>query len=298
MNFDPDSQRKTGSLLVLGAAVLWGTTGTAQALAPDSATPLIVGAIRMAIGGAALLVIALARGAFSQSQGIWSLKAIALGGLGLAAYQITFFSGVARTGVAIGTLVAIGSAPILAGLAETLIDRRPPGKYWGIATLMGILGAALLVTSGSSLSLDLAGMALAIGAGGSYALYTLASKRLLRHHSPDAAMAVVFCLAGVLMAPVFLTQPTAWMGETRGWLVALHLGLITTALAYVLYGRGLKETSVSSTVTLSLAEPLTAALLGVFFLGEPFTLQAVAGAALIFLGLLLLTRGTVKLNRR
>jgi DME family drug/metabolite transporter len=245
----------------------------------------------MAIGGAALLVIALARGAFSQSQGIWSLKAIALGGLGLAAYQITFFSGVARTGVAIGTLVAIGSAPILAGLAETLIDRRPPGKYWGIATLMGILGAALLVTSGSSLSLDLAGMALAIGAGGSYALYTLASKRLLRHHSPDAAMAVVFCLAGVLMAPVFLTQPTAWMGETRGWLVALHLGLITTALAYVLYGRGLKETSVSSTVTLSLAEPLTAALLGVFFLGEPFTLQAVAGAALIFLGLLLLTRG-------
>jgi DME family drug/metabolite transporter len=104
-------------------------------------------------------------------------------------------------------------------------------------------------------------------------------------------MAVVFCLAGVLMAPVFLTQPTAWMGESRGWLVALHLGLITTALAYVLYGRGLKETSVSSTVTLSLAEPLTAALLGVFFLGEPFTLQAVAGAALIFLGLLLLTRG-------
>lgn len=290
MNPDTHSPIKTGSLFVLGAAVLWGTTGTAQALAPAGATPLAVGAIRMAIGGAALLVIALARGAFSDSQGSWSIKAVVLGGLGLAAYQITFFSGVARTGVAIGTLVAIGSAPILAGLAETLIDRSRPGKNWGIATLFGIVGAALLVTSGSSLSLDLVGMALAIGAGGSYALYTLASKRLLKNHSPDAAMAVVFCLAGVLMAPVFISEPTAWIGETRGWLVALHLGLITTALAYVLYGRGLKETSVSSTVTLSLAEPLTAALLGVFFLGEPFTLQAVVGAILIFSGLVLLTR--------
>ena len=92
------------------------------------------------------------------------------------------------------------------------------------------------------------------------------------------------------MAPVFISEPTAWIGETRGWLVALHLGLITTALAYVLYGRGLKETSVSSTVTLSLAEPLTAALLGVFFLGEPFTLQAVVGAILVFSVLVLLTR--------
>jgi DME family drug/metabolite transporter len=290
MNLNANNPIKTGSLFVLGAAVLWGTTGTAQALAPEGATPLAVGAIRMVIGGAALLVIALVRNAFSDSQGSWSINTVVLGGLGLAAYQITFFSGVARTGVAIGTLVAIGSAPILAGLAETMIERSRPGKTWGAATLLGIAGAALLVTSGSSLSLDLAGMALAVGAGGSYALYTLASKRLLKNHSPDAAMAVVFCLAGVLMAPVFLTEPTAWLHETRGWLVALHLGLVTTALAYVLYGRGLKETSISSTVTLSLAEPLTAALLGVFFLGEPFTLQAVVGAILIFSGLVLLTR--------
>jgi DME family drug/metabolite transporter len=290
MKPDTHNPIKTGSLFVLGAAVLWGTTGTAQALAPEDATPLVIGAIRMAIGGASLLIIALARGAFSDSQGSWSLRAVALGGAGLAAYQITFFSGVARTGVAVGTLVAIGSAPILAGLAETLVDRTRPGKNWGIATLLGIVGAALLVTSGSSLSLDLVGMTLAVGAGGSYALYTLASKRLLRNHSPDAAMAVVFCLAGVLMAPVFFMDPISWLGETRGWLVALHLGLITTALAYVLYGRGLKETSISSTVTLSLAEPLTAALLGVFFLREPFTLQAFVGAILIFSGLVLLTR--------
>jgi DME family drug/metabolite transporter len=281
---------KNGSLYVLAAAVLWGTTGTAQALAPQGATPLAIGAIRMAIGGAALLAIALARGAFSVSQGTWSLRAVAVGGLGLAAYQITFFSGVDRTGVAIGTLVAIGSAPILAGLAETFIERQHPSRTWAAATLLGILGATLLVTSGSSLSLDVTGMLLAVGAGGSYALYTLASKRLLKDHSPDAAMASVFCLAGVLLAPVLFFEPITWLRETQGWLVALHLGLVTTALAYVLFGRGLRETSVSSTVTLSLAEPLTAALLGVFFLGEPFTPQAVIGSILIFAGLALLAR--------
>jgi drug/metabolite transporter (DMT)-like permease len=44
--------------LVLLAAVLFGTTGTAQALGPDGTSPLTVGASRIAIGGAALVAIA------------------------------------------------------------------------------------------------------------------------------------------------------------------------------------------------------------------------------------------------
>ena len=44
-----------GALFVLLGAMLWGTTGTSQALAPAGATPLAVGALRVAIGGAALL---------------------------------------------------------------------------------------------------------------------------------------------------------------------------------------------------------------------------------------------------
>jgi DME family drug/metabolite transporter len=51
-----------GTLLVLLAAILWGTTGTSQALAPPGAHPLTVGALRLAVGGGALLLLTLFRG--------------------------------------------------------------------------------------------------------------------------------------------------------------------------------------------------------------------------------------------
>ena len=55
------SQRKA-FLLILVAAVLWGTTGTAQSFAPSSAHPVAIGAIRLAIGGIVLLVFVVIQG--------------------------------------------------------------------------------------------------------------------------------------------------------------------------------------------------------------------------------------------
>ena len=111
---------RRGVWLVLAAAVLWGTTGTAQALAPTGASPLTVGAVRLAIGGLALLALALWRGAFRGGRP-WPLAATALAAACIAGYQVTFFAGVASTGVAAGTLVAIGSAPVLAGTFAFLL---------------------------------------------------------------------------------------------------------------------------------------------------------------------------------
>ncbi len=67
--------------MVLIAALLWGTTGTARALAPSSATPLSVGAIRIAIGGALLVALALARGTLVRR---WPLRAALLAAAAVA----------------------------------------------------------------------------------------------------------------------------------------------------------------------------------------------------------------------
>ena len=69
------------------------------------------------------------------------------------------------------------------------------------------------------------------------------------------------------------------------------LGLATVAVAYICFGRGLARLDVSSVTTLSLAEPLTAALLGVAVLGETLVTVQVAGAAFVVLGLALSSRG-------
>jgi DME family drug/metabolite transporter len=72
-------------------------------------------------------------------------------------------------------------------------------------------------------------------------------------------------------------------------LVILHLGVITAALSYTLFARGLSLVPVATAATLTLGEPLTAGLLGVFFLHEPVTTLALFGIGLIFTGLVVLS---------
>ena len=274
--------------LVLVAAMLWGTTGTAQAFAPKTASSLAIGAIRLALGGAILLVVALTKGTLSR--GNWPRVATVIAALGMAAYQPFFFAGVAKTGVAVGTMVTIGSAPILAGVFGFIVRGERPGRRWVIATALAILGCLLLLTSGNRLSVNASGFVMAICAGSAYATYAVANKRLLESHPPEAVIAVVFCLSAILLTPLLVTADLSWLKEGRGLFVAIHLGLVATAIAYILFARGLASLPVATAVTLSLAEPLTAALLGVVVLGERLTPLAFVGMFILFAGLVILLR--------
>jgi len=281
---------KRGAWLVLAAAVCWGTTGTAQALAPDGAQPASVGAARLAVGGAALLALAAGRGALYWGER-WPLRATLVAAGSMAAYQLCFFAGVAKTGVAVGTIVAIGSAPLFAGVIGFLVRGERPGRRWAAATVLAVLGCSLLVAAGSSLHVDPVGMLLAASAGASYALFAVSSKGLLEDKPPEAVMAVVFILGALFLAPLLFTTDLAWLEQPRGLGVVLHLGLVTVAIAYTLFARGLRQMPVATAATLSLAEPLTAAMLGVFLLGERLTPIEISGILMIFAGLALVSAG-------
>jgi DME family drug/metabolite transporter len=283
-------ERKGGQWLVLAASAMWGTTGTAQAFAPKGAEPAVVGAVRLAVGGAALLALALSRGSL-RGHKRWPALATLFAAVSMSLYQIAFFNAVARTGVAVGTVVAIGSTPILAGALGWLVRGERPSLRWMAATALAILGCAFLVAHGSSIAVDALGVLLALGAGGAYATYAVVSKRLLEEVPPDAAVAVVFCLGALFLSPVLLTANLEWLTKLRGLFVALHLGLVATAAAYMLFARGLTAVPVATAVTLSLAEPLTAAILSVVVLGERLTAPAMFGIGLVFGGLALLSLG-------
>ena len=281
----------SGALLVLGAAVLWGTTGTAQAFAPEGASSIAVGTVRLVIGGLALLAFAAGQGLLRQVRNLPWLPTL-LAAAAMAGYQLCFFAAVKRTGVAVGTVVAIGSAPIIAGLLGVLVQRECPGGRWIFATLMAVAGCTLLTLAGSGgAQIEPIGLILALGAGAAYATYTLFSKRILINVPPDLAAAAVFFLGGLMLTPLLFVSDLSWLIEPRGMVVALELGLLATAAAYILYTRGLVTTAVAAAVTLSLGEPLVASLLGVFVLGEQLTPAAWLGVMLVFAGLAALTVG-------
>lgn len=307
-------------LAVLLAALLFGTTGTSQALGGADASPTSIGAARILIGGGALALIAVlvryrdhrvtaidgAR--FSDRFAVpampvpaeWvnrrlrvpSWLVLAIGASGVLAYQPAFFAGTSENGVAVGTIVALGSAPIITGACDWALRRRFPGTIWLVATVLATVGVVLLsgLTGSGQATITVPGILSSLAAGASYAIYTLSGKALLeRGWSPTAAMGGEFGLAAVLSIPVLAMTDTAWLATASGMMMALWLGLVTTTLAYVLFGWGLKRLAAPTVSTLTLAEPVTATMLGILILGEQLTPASVVGLAVLAAGVAVLT---------
>ena len=273
---------------VLLAAVCFGTTGTAQALGP-SIEPLTVGTSRIAVGAALLVLVAFASG--RRRVGARPGAVLLAGGF-VAVYQATFFAAVAETGVAVGTVVAIGSAPAFTGLFARVGRGERLGARWAAATASACAGVALLVLGGGAGKVSGSGIALALCSGAGYAGYAVAGKRMLdAGGAAEAVMAAVFVSAAVMLLPVLAVAPTQGLFTTEGVALALYLGAVPTALAYVLFARGLERIGAGETATLTLAEPLTATALGLLVLGERPGAAAAAGAALVLAGLVLLAPG-------
>jgi DME family drug/metabolite transporter len=276
-----------GKWLILMASILFGTTGTAQAFAPAGASPLTVGAVRMVVGGLLLFIISLVRGKI-RDIGTWPKADAIPAAVCMAAFQPFFFAGVSNTGVAIGTIVALGSSPIFAGILAHFIRGEKLGWHWGIATASAVAGNILLVSSQRDMSMNIAGIIYALIAGLSYAMYSLTSKKLLENYSPEEVMSSVGIIAGILLLPLLLINNISWVTEPRGMLIALHLGFFNIVLAYYLYNTGLNVTPVSTATTITLVEPLTATLLGVFILKEEMNTYSILGLLLIIAGLVVL----------
>lgn len=274
-----------GTRLVLVSALLFGTTGTAQALGPTGADPLAVGLLRVVVGAAGLAAVSRTNALRDlRTNGRWAVMAAA----GVAGYQVSFFAAVRASGVGVGTVVTIGSAPVLTAVVAWAVSRSTPARAWYPATALAVAGIALLTrTEGAS---GLGGVGLALAAGASYAVFSVGAERLVARLGATRAMAASFVGGAVLLSPLLVIADLGFVRSPSGMLVVLWLGLVTTTAAYLFYGRGLATTPATTVATLVLAEPVTAAVLSVLVVGEAVTTTGVLGAVLVLAGLAILGR--------
>ena len=275
---------------VLIGAVLWGMTGTIQTFLDEGISPIAVAAVRSAFGGGLLLVIAMILGKIRLST--WSWQWTILAAASIALFQGLFFSSIRLTGVAIGTVVTIGSAPIFTGMLEWVLWKMRPTKVWGIATSLAIAGCLLLYVNSGDASIHMGGIALALAAGMSFAFYTNVSKKLMMQEDALPAVAMTFSVCALLLFPFSISGGYSWITQQHNLGSMLFMGVMCTSIAYLLFLSGLQKISSSSAVTLSLAEPLTAAMLGVFFVGEYLSMTSWIGVAMLLGGILVLTLGS------
>ena len=290
-----------GLVLVCLAAVSWGTTGSVMILLTRDGTPspLLVGWARMAVAAPCLLLaIALAKSP-ARAPRNWRPRdwtKAALLGAAMAAYQLCYFWAVPRTGVALTALFAICSAPILiaAGAALWLKERPTPAAR--LALLLAVAGTAMVLAGPRADGVAPVGFAAgalaALGAGLSYAVYAVTAKGLLRRIAPLPLAALTFTLAAVLLTPVVVLERGAAAQLVKGWPLFLYLGVVPTAVAYVVFGAGLRRVTATAAGVATLLEPLTAAALGVLVFGERLGAVGWAGAALLLGALGLLARSS------
>ncbi len=309
-------RRAFGTLLAASAAILWGTTGTAQTFITGGLPPVWLGALRIAVAAlffAALLgAQRLRRGHAAEAQqtdGVARgsaanvLRLSLLSGLAIGCYNLLFFAGVKAAGIAVGTSLVIGSAPIWAGLIQSLQLRRLPRALWcaGVAAAAAGLAAMAVSQNAASaapfgLAASTGGFALCLGAGLSYALYAIFSKPLVEASSPLAASAYTFAAALIVTAAAAFAIEGIPRVTPDDALIVLYLGFIVTGAAYLLFTTGLQRISAATGVAATLIEPATAFVLAVTVAGEPFSAAGCFGFLAILAGLTLILKAET--NRR
>jgi drug/metabolite transporter, DME family len=279
---------RRGFLLVVLAALCWGTAGVSGSLVLDRTDlgPLDIAWHRMAIGAAALYVahvltrrrraavapVALTRGVVVR---------LLLVGTGLGAYQLAFFAAVPTAGVSIATLVALGLAPLLIAVGGAVLGHGRPDRATLVALVVALVGLVLLVgvTAGEdSGGLVVVGALTAAGSALGYAVVTLAGGGV-----PAGVPVTLAGFAGgaVLLTPAVLLVGLRTTTEPVALAVLLYLGVVPSALAYAMFFTGIRSVPGAVASIVTLLEPLTATALATAFLGERLAPAALAGGLLV-----------------
>jgi DME family drug/metabolite transporter len=277
-----------GVLAIVFAAVVWGTTGTAATFAPNVSAAAI-GAAAMGVGGILQALLA-GRGILRARAALWEQRGLlVIGAISVAIYPLAFYGAMRLAGVTIGTVIAIGSAPLLSVVIEYVMEGARLTLRWSIGALVGLVGMALICVSetashgavigGEQIPL---GVALGLLGGFTYALYSWSARRMmLAGTRPTVAMGATFGCGGALLMPVLVITGGPFLASWENAAVGVYMALVPMFLGYIAFGFGLARVPASMATVVTLLEPVVAAVLAVLIVGERLPALGWIGVALV-----------------
>ena len=287
---DSKSRKHAGrsvSLSLLGNG-LAGTAGTVAAIYALNTPSPVIGFVRLSIGAITLLILAPFFGGklkglirLAMRPGVWIMAASS------ASYQVFFFASVERTGVATAALITVGCIPVSAGIVGWIFLRERLTKIWLVSTAIAISG--LVVASlGELQTNDATGLLYAVIAGSGIGAYINAAKLEVRAGGhPMQLPGMAFLLGSIGLFFIVRSDLLAVQWTTQTIMLAIYLGAVTMGIANGIQTVGLKGISPGVASTMMLADPVTAAVLGVVVLGEAVTLNGAIGLILVIIGLVM-----------
>ena len=279
---------RRGWALFIAMCLIWGIPYLLIKVAVSDISPVTLVFFRTTFGALLLLPLAAARGSLSSLLPHWrwivayTAVEVALPWFLVSDAELRLSSSL--TGLLIAATPFVG---VILGRLTGTDDRFDARRLFGL--VVGFVGVAALV--GLNVSAHDLGAVGEIGlVAVCYAVGPMIVSRRLSGVPSLGVVAVSLVLPAIAFAPLGLTHLPAAIPPPQVLLAIALLGVVCTALAFVLFFALIAEVGPVRATVITYVNPAVALALGVTLLGEPFTIGAVVGFALILVGLSLSTR--------
>jgi drug/metabolite transporter (DMT)-like permease len=274
--------------LFVTMSLLWGIPYLLIKIAVSELDPSFVVFVRLAMAALVLLPLALVRNAVGPLKAYWK-GLLAIGTVGIVLPFLLIAYGEQHITSALAALL-IAADPLFVVILALRMDASE--RVSGIRLLGLVIGfvgvAALLGLNVGGDALALLGGAMVLGAALCYALSALWAKPIAEVSSLGGTAVTTTIAALVLLPPAALNMPTQ-MPSPQVLISMLVLGLLCTAVAYVVYFNLIGEAGAGRAALITYVNPAVAVLVGALVLNEPITLGTVIGFILIVVGCALST---------
>ena len=306
LHLTDDTRKHTrANLLMLVAAMIWGSAFVAQRLSLDTIGPFLFTGLRFLLGSAVVLALCLTPGAHAARGELAALvrrpkdalPGIALGlvlSVAISLQQIGLqYTKIANAGFISSLYV------VIVPLAGALLGHRTRAATW-LGALLAAVGLYFLsVQSSFEVSAgDLYQLACAIVIAGQVLLVG----RFARSRDPLVLALVQFVSCGaVCLAVALALEPVRAQALVRAWPTIVYGGALSVGIGYTLQVVSQRDAAPAHAAIIFSMEGVFAALSGWLALGETLSPRALAGAALMLLGLVLSQywpSGTARVRRK
>lgn len=288
-------------LLLVLLSVLWGGSFFFVGVAIHEVPPLTIVFLRVGVAALALLPLVLMRGiAFPSGFAGWKVflvmsvinNVIPFSLQAGAQYYIP--SGLASV---LNATTPLFTVLVMAAFAEErLLPRRIAGVLLGLLGVVILRGQGLDFTSAQSI-----GMLMCLAATLSYGFSALWAKRHMTGIPPLGAAAFQMMTSCLLMAVLSFTFERPWelpMPSMSSVLAIVGTGVLSTAIGFIIFFQIIARSGPSNVMLVTLLVPVSAILLGHFFLGEVIVTREYVGALVIAAALLVMDGRVFGLFRR
>ena len=292
-----------GYAMLLVAATLFAVNGSVSKviLASDDISPLRLTEVRLT--GAALcllLVLALVRPASLRLRRNELLFLICFGVGGLALTQWLYFSAIHRLPIGIALLIQF-LAPLIVALWARYVMHRPVRRRIWVALALALAGLSLVVQVWDRGTLDALGVAAALAAAGTFALYILLAERGVGDRDPVSLSCYGFVFGALFFAVIqpwwsfpFSTvdERVSLLGnleslEAPVWALMLWMVVMGTILSFGLFIAALRHVPATRAAIVAMFEPVVAIVVAWAWLDEELAAVQLVGAAIVLTGIVL-----------